>query len=43
MARDAKAGGNLIAGIERDALNDRVPLVTTLRKCVVLGCRTGFV
>lgn len=31
----------LITEIERDAVDERVPLAGTLRKCVLLGARTG--
>jgi hypothetical protein len=34
---------SLIAEIERDALDDHVPLARTLRKCIVLGGKSGSV
>jgi hypothetical protein len=37
MMRMARGNPGLLAEIERDALNDTVPLATTLRKCVALG------
>lgn len=37
----AKREDSLIAEIERDALDDAVPLATALRKCIVLGGKSG--
>lgn len=37
----AKRETSLIDQIERDALDDNVPVATTLRKCVVLGGKSG--
>jgi hypothetical protein len=37
----AQREGNLLAEIERDALDDDVPVATTLRKCIVLGGKSG--
>lgn len=37
----AKRDDTLIEQIERDALDDKVPVATALRKCIVLGGKSG--
>lgn len=37
----ARREDSLIAEIERDALNERVAVATALRKCIVLGGKSG--
>jgi hypothetical protein len=39
--RVAKRDETLIAQIEQDALDDEVPVATALRKCIVLGGKSG--
>jgi hypothetical protein len=39
--RVARRNENLIAQIERDVLDDSIPIATALRRCVVLGGKSG--
>ncbi len=37
-----RGGQDLLTQIERDALDEGVPLAATLRKCIALGAQAAF-